>query len=130
VHGAYAPASDRFGPRLETFFIALVHHACATLTVSHFSVAKIASYVRVPRTTVILGLNRVQSWGLIKSPLFRKGGRVGCGGRQNQLEQGPVFAVRPCGKLAAMLHDDHAGNGKSQSHSARFRRNKRIKYAL
>jgi len=66
----------------------------------------------------------------LESVLFRKGGLVGCGGRQNQLEQGPVFAVRRCSKLAAMLLDDHAGNGKSQSHSARFRRDKRIKYAL
>ena len=30
-----------------------------------FSIAKIASYVRVPRTTVIRRLNRLQSGGLI-----------------------------------------------------------------
>ena len=30
-----------------------------------FSVAKIANYMRVPRTTVIRRLNRLQSWGLI-----------------------------------------------------------------
>ena len=129
VHGAYAPASERFGTRLETFFIAL----CVTLgdiDGKPSSVVKIASYVRAPRTTVIRRLNRLQSGGLIEPVLFRKGRLVGCGGRQNQLEQGPVFAVRRCSKLAAMLLDDHAGNGKSQSHSARFRRDKRIKYAL
>ena len=30
-----------------------------------FSVAKIASYMRVPRTTVIRRLNQLQRWGLI-----------------------------------------------------------------
>jgi DNA-binding IclR family transcriptional regulator len=30
-----------------------------------FSVAKIAAYMRVPRTTVIRRLDRLQSWGLI-----------------------------------------------------------------
>ena len=35
VHGAYAPASERFGTRLETFFIAYASRL-ATLTVSHF----------------------------------------------------------------------------------------------
>jgi hypothetical protein len=64
VHGAYAPSGERFGTRLETFFIAL----CVVLgdiDGKPFSVARIASYVRVPRTTVIRRLNRVQSSGLI-----------------------------------------------------------------
>ena len=64
VHGAYAPASDRFGTRLKTFFIALCV-ALGDIDGKPFSVAKIASYVRVPRTTVIRRLNRLQSWGLI-----------------------------------------------------------------
>ena len=64
VHGAYAPASERFGTRLETFFIALCV-ALGDIDGKPFSVARIASYVRVPRTTVIRRLNRVQSSGLI-----------------------------------------------------------------
>jgi hypothetical protein len=63
VHGD-APASERFGTRLETFFIALCV-ALGDIDGKPFSVAKIASYVRVPRTTVIRRLNRLQSWGLI-----------------------------------------------------------------
>src|SRR6516162_6357825 len=64
VHGAYAPASERFGTRLETFFIALCV-ALGDIDGKPFSVAKIAAYMRVPRTTVIRRLNRLQSWGLI-----------------------------------------------------------------
>ena len=64
VHGAYASASERFGTRLETFFIALCV-ALGDIDGKPFSVARIASYVRVPRTTVIRRLNRVQSSGLI-----------------------------------------------------------------
>jgi hypothetical protein len=65
VHGAYAPAGEPFGSRLETFFIAL----CVSLgdfEGKPFSVAKISSYMRVPRTTVIRRLERLQSWGLIE----------------------------------------------------------------
>ena len=64
VHGAYASASERFGTRLETFFIALCV-ALGDIDGKPFSVARIASYVRVPRTTVIRRLNRLQSSGLI-----------------------------------------------------------------
>jgi hypothetical protein len=64
VRGAYAPASERFGTRLETFFIALCV-ALGDIDGKPFSVAKIVSYVRVPGTTVIRKLNRLQSWGLI-----------------------------------------------------------------
>jgi hypothetical protein len=65
VHGAYAPESEPFGTRLETFFIGL----CVTLgdiDGKPFTVAKIAAYMRVPRTTGIRRLNRLQSWGLIE----------------------------------------------------------------
>ena len=70
VHTAYAPASEPFGTRLETFFIGL----CVTL--GHmdgepFSVAKITAYMRVPRSTVIRRLDRLQRWGLI----YRQGRR-------------------------------------------------------
>ena len=64
VHGAYAPANEPFGTRLETFFIALCI-ALGDIDGKPFSVAKIASYMRVPRTTVIRRLNRLQSSGLI-----------------------------------------------------------------
>ena len=65
VHGAYAPLSEPFGPRLETFFIALCV-AIGDIDGKPFSVAKIAAYMRVPRTTVMRRLNRLQSWGLIE----------------------------------------------------------------
>ena len=51
VHGAYAPVSEPFGTRLETFFIALCV-ALGDIDGKPFSVAKIAAYMRVPRTTV------------------------------------------------------------------------------
>ena len=64
VHGAYAPASEPFGTRLETFFIALCV-ALGDIDGKPFSVAKIAAYMRVPRTTVIRRLEQLQRWGLI-----------------------------------------------------------------
>ena len=64
VHGAYAPAREPFGARLETFFIGLCV-AIGDIDGKPFSVAKIAAYMRVPRTTVIRRLARLQSWGLI-----------------------------------------------------------------
>src|SRR6478736_10546611 len=64
VHGAYAPGSEPFGTRLETFYIALCV-ALGDIDGKPFSVAKIAAYMRVPRTTVIRRLDQLQSWGLI-----------------------------------------------------------------
>jgi len=64
VHGAYAPVTEPFGARLETFFIGLCV-AIGDMDGKPFSVAKIASYMRVPRTTVIRRLAKLQSWGLI-----------------------------------------------------------------
>ena len=64
VHGAYAPASEPFGTRLETFYVALCV-ALGDIDGKPFSVAKIAAYMRVPRTTVIRRLERLQGWGLI-----------------------------------------------------------------
>src|SRR6202023_3661604 len=64
VQGAYAPASEPFGTRLETFYIALCV-ALGDIDGKPFSVAKIAAYLRVPRTTVIRRLDRLQRWGLI-----------------------------------------------------------------
>src|ERR1700747_282181 len=64
LHGAYAPASEPFGTRLETFFIGFCIALCG-VGGRAFSVAKIAAYMRVPRTTVIRRLDRLQNWGLI-----------------------------------------------------------------
>jgi biotin operon repressor len=64
VHGAYAPVSEPFGTRIETFFIGLCV-AIGDMDGKPFSVAKIAAYMRVPRTTVIRRLDQLQSWGLI-----------------------------------------------------------------
>ena len=63
VHGAYAPASEPFGTRLETFFIGLCV-ALGDMDGKPFSVAKIAAYMRVPRSTVIRRLDRLQTLGL------------------------------------------------------------------
>ena len=64
VHEAYVPASEPFGVCLETCFIGLCV-AVGDLDGRPFSVAKIADYMRVPRTTVIRKLAKLQSWGLI-----------------------------------------------------------------
>ena len=64
VHSAYAPVTEPFGTRLETFFIGLCV-AVGDIDGRPFSVAKIAAYMRVPRTTVIRRLKQLQSWGLI-----------------------------------------------------------------
>ena len=64
VHGSYAPPAEAFGTRIETFFIAGCV-AIGDLEGKPFSVAKIAAYMRVPRTTVIRRLKVLQSWGLI-----------------------------------------------------------------
>ena len=64
VHGAYAPATESFGNRLETAFVGL----CVVLGEIEgkpFSIAKLAAYMRMPRTKVMSRLNRLQSWGLV-----------------------------------------------------------------
>ena len=65
VHGAYAPDTDRFGTRLETFFIGLCV-ALADIEDKALTVAKIAAYMSVPRTTVIRRLNQLQKWDLVE----------------------------------------------------------------
>ena len=64
LHGTYAPFSESFGTRLETLFVGLCV-GIGDIDGKAFSVAKIAAYMRVPRTTVIRRLDRLQSWGLI-----------------------------------------------------------------
>ena len=65
LHGAYAPAGESFGGRLETFFVGLCV-ALGEMEERPFSVTKIAAYMRMPRTTVIRRLDRLQKWGLIR----------------------------------------------------------------
>jgi hypothetical protein len=64
LHGAYAPSSEPFGARLETFFIGLCV-AIGDIEGKPFSVSKIAAYMRVPRTTVMRRLKQLHSWGLV-----------------------------------------------------------------
>src|SRR6516164_5192436 len=64
VHGAYAPVTESFGTRLETAFVGLCV-AVGDMEGKPFSVAKIATYMHVPRTTVIRRLDRLASWGVI-----------------------------------------------------------------
>ena len=70
VHDAYVPASEPFGVRPETCFIGLCV-AVGDLDGRPFSVAKIAAYVGVPRTTVTRKLAQLESWGFI----YREGKR-------------------------------------------------------
>jgi DNA-binding IclR family transcriptional regulator len=64
LHGTYAPGSEPFGSGLETLFIGMCV-ALGQFEEKPFSVAKIAAYMCVPRTTVIRRLDRLQTWGLI-----------------------------------------------------------------
>ena len=57
--------TEPFGTRLETFFIGICV-AVGDFDGKPFSVAQIAGYMRVPRTTVIRRLDRLQNWGLIE----------------------------------------------------------------
>jgi hypothetical protein len=70
VHEAYVPASEPFGASLEACFIGLCV-AVGDLDGRPFSVAKIAAYVGVPRTTVTRKLAQLESWGFI----YREGRR-------------------------------------------------------
>jgi len=70
VHGAYAPANEPFGARLETFFVGMCV-ALGEIEDRPFSVTKIAAYMRMPRTAVMQRLDRLQRWGLI----YRQGRR-------------------------------------------------------
>ena len=70
MRGVYAYCSEPFGTRLETFFIGLCV-ALGHMDGKPFSVAKITAYMRVPRSTVIRRLDRLQRRGLI----YRQGRR-------------------------------------------------------
>ena len=70
MRGVHTVSSEPFGTRLETFFIGLCV-ALGHMDGKPFSVAKITAYMRVPRSTVIRRLDRLQRWGLI----YRQGRR-------------------------------------------------------
>jgi hypothetical protein len=83
LHGTYAPSTEPFGSRLETAFVGLCV-AVGDMEGKPFSVAKIASYMRLPRTTVIRRLDRLTSWGVIDRRGLRyyvdeKDGQFSCG---------------------------------------------------
>src|SRR5271166_3831033 len=73
VHGAYAPASEPFGNRLEIFFIGLCV-ALGEFEDRPFSIAKIAGYMRVPRTTVMRRLSVLENWGHTQPTHHRRTG--------------------------------------------------------
>jgi biotin operon repressor len=64
LHGTYVPADEPFGARLETAFVGICV-AIGDIDGKPFSVAKIASYMGLPRTTVMRRLDRLRSWGVI-----------------------------------------------------------------
>jgi hypothetical protein len=94
LHGAYAPASEPFGSRLETFFIGMCV-AYGQFEERPFSVAKIAAYMDVPRTTVIRRLDRLQSWGLI----YRQGRRY----YMDERALNSLMGMRSCRQIRRLL---------------------------
>jgi hypothetical protein len=56
--------------------------------------------------------------------------RVRKSDRQNELESRPILAIRRRRKLAVVTLDNHAANGKSQSHSVWLCRDEWIKYTF
>jgi HTH domain len=65
IHETYAPHGEPFGPRLESFFIAICV-VVGDIEKKPFSATKIAEYMNVPRTTVVRRLDQLEGWGLIK----------------------------------------------------------------
>ena len=70
LHEAYAPTNEPFGTRIETDFIGLCV-AIGDIEGKPFNVSKIATYMHVPRTTVLRRLKRLERWRLIE----RRGNR-------------------------------------------------------
>lgn len=64
LHEHYAPSGEPFGKRLESLFIGITL-CLGQIEGKPFSVAKIAAYMKIPRTTVIRRLGRLQKWGLL-----------------------------------------------------------------
>ena len=64
LHRSYAPATESFGERLETFFVGLCV-ALGHIEGRPFTIAKIATYMRMSRPAVMRRLSRLQNWGLV-----------------------------------------------------------------
>jgi biotin operon repressor len=65
VDGAYAPAGEPFGVRMESFFIGLCI-AIGDIDGTPLSAGKIAAFLGMSRTTVVRRLNRLNSLGLVE----------------------------------------------------------------
>ena len=61
----YMPVNEPFGTRIETQFVGLCV-AIGDIEGKPFSVAKIAAYMGMSRSTVIRRLERLESWGVIE----------------------------------------------------------------
>jgi biotin operon repressor len=65
LHESYIPADEAFGKHLEIVYIGL-SLAIGQIEGKPFSVAKVAAYMNVPRTTVVRRLDTLKKWGLIE----------------------------------------------------------------
>jgi biotin operon repressor len=65
VHGAYAPACEPFGVRMEFFFVGLCI-AIGEIDGRPLSPGKIAAFLGMSRTTVVRRLKRLNSLGLVE----------------------------------------------------------------
>ena len=65
LRGQYMPVNEPFGTRIETQFVGLCV-AIGDIEGKPFSVAKIAAYMGMSRSTVIRRLERLESWGVIE----------------------------------------------------------------
>ena len=61
----YIPGNEPFGTRIETQFVGLCV-AIGDIEGKPFSVAKIATYMGMPRSTVTRRLEQLKSWGIIE----------------------------------------------------------------
>jgi hypothetical protein len=68
LHGAYAPKREPFGSRLEILYIGMCV-ALGQFEERPFSVAKLAAFMGVPRTTVIRRLDRAQRPDVLAFPV-------------------------------------------------------------
>jgi hypothetical protein len=64
IHEAYAPKEERFGATIETFYIGLCL-LFGDVERRPFNVSKVASYMHLPRTTVMRRLEVLKKWKLI-----------------------------------------------------------------
>jgi DNA-binding IclR family transcriptional regulator len=65
MHGAFAPAGEPFGTRMESFFIGLCI-AIGDIDGTPLSAGKVAAFLGMSRTTVVRRLKRLNSLGLVE----------------------------------------------------------------